>query len=92
MEGLARTLRFDGAYAAGSSEGLGMFWKRPLSLDLRNYSKYHIDMEVKEGDKDPWRITSCRYTEANRILCHKTWEMMRFIKADIDPLIMHRSF
>ena len=40
-------------------------------------------MEVKEQDKEPWRIT-CLYGEANRSLQHQTWDMMMFLKADCD--------
>ena len=56
VEGLAGTLDFDHAFGVGSSGrsgGLCIFWKSSLALELRNFSKYHIDMVVKEGDKDP---------------------------------------
>lgn len=86
MEGLARTLGYESSYGVGSSGrsgGLCMYWKRPLDLELRNFSKYHIDMTVKEADKEPWRLT-CWYGEANKSLRYKTWEMMRYLKADCD--------
>lgn len=63
MEGLARTLGYDNAHRVGSSGrsgGLCMYWKLPLELEMRNFSKYHIDMTVKEAGKDPWRLT-CWY-------------------------------
>lgn len=60
-----------------------MFWKKPYVLELRNFSKYHIDMLVKEEGKDPWRITGW-YGEATRSLRYKTWDMMRFLRADSD--------
>ena len=40
-------------------------------------------MEVKEEGKEPWRLT-CWYGEANTSMRYKTWDMMRFLKADCD--------
>lgn len=95
VEGLAGTLGFEGAYAvesSGRSGGVGIFWKKPYTLELRNFSKYHIDLEVKEEGKYPWRLT-CWYGEANRSLRYKTWEMMRFLNADCDlPWLCIRDF
>lgn len=86
VEGLAKTLGFDHAFGVGSSGrsgGLCIFWKNPMVMSLRNFSKYHIDMEVRETGEDPWRITVW-YGEANRSLRYKTWDMLRFLKADCD--------
>lgn len=52
-----------------------------MVLELWNFSKYHIDMEVKEEEKETWRLT-CWYGESNRSLWNKTWDMTRFLKAD----------
>jgi hypothetical protein len=86
MEGLKGTLGFDYAYGVGSSGrsgGLCVYWKENTQMELRNFSKYHIDMKVIEHGKDPYRITFW-YGEANRSLRYKTWDMMRFLKADCD--------
>lgn len=86
MEGLAGSLGYDSAYgvaSSGRSGGLCIYWKSTIQLGLRNYSKYHIDMKVEEQGKDPWRLTVW-YGEANRSLRYKTWDMMRFLKADCD--------
>ena len=34
----------------GKSGRLVIFWKGHINASLRNYSKYHIDVEVKEED------------------------------------------
>lgn len=89
VEGLASTLGFDSAYGVGSSgrsEGLCIFWKNSVDLMLRNFSKYHIDMVVTETGKDPWRLT-CWYGEADRSLRYRTWDMMRFLRADERELL-----
>ena len=84
VEGLASTLGFFHTYAIGSSgrsRELCIFWKNPMQLSHRNFSKYHIDMVVREDGKEPWRLTAW-YGEANRSLRYRTWDMMRFLKAD----------
>ncbi|KAK1652758.1 hypothetical protein QYE76_070563 [Lolium multiflorum] len=86
VEGLAGTLGFDHAYgvdSSGQSGGLCIYWKIPLQLNLRNFSKYHINMIVTEAGKEPWRLTTW-YGEANRSMRFKTWDMMRYLKADCD--------
>lgn len=64
MEGLAGIFVFDNVYCVGSSGrsgGLCVYRKNFVQyLQLRNYSKYHIDMEVKQVGKDPWRL-ACLY-------------------------------
>ncbi|PNT68192.1 hypothetical protein BRADI_3g36955v3 [Brachypodium distachyon] len=60
VEGLAGTLGFNHAFGVGSSGwngGLCVYWKNTVSLVLRNFLKYHIDMEVHEPGKDVWRMT-----------------------------------
>jgi hypothetical protein len=95
MEGLAHSFGFDHAYGVGSSGrsgGLCIYWKDPLVLELRNFSKYHIDMVVREQGKDPWRLTSW-YGEANRSLRFRTWDMLRYLKADCDlPWVNNGDF
>lgn len=84
VEGFAETLGYDSAYSVESSVRsgcLGIYWKSPFMLELRNYSKYQIDMTVKEVDKHPWRLT-CWYVEANRSVRYKTWDMMWLHEAD----------
>jgi hypothetical protein len=86
MEGLTASLGFDHSYGVGStgrSGGLCLYWKNPLNLRLRNFSKYHIDMVVEEPGKEEWRLTLW-YGDANRNLRFQTWDMMRFLKADCD--------
>ena len=45
-----------------------------MELSLRNFSKYHIDMVVREGGKGPCRITAW-YGEATKSLRYRTWDM-----------------
>jgi hypothetical protein len=49
------------------------------------YSQYHIDGVVFSPNEEPWRLT-CVYGEARTSECHKTWGMLKFIKAS-SPLL-----
>jgi hypothetical protein len=54
VERLAPTLGFDKSFAvssAGRSGGLGLYWKKNISMEILPFSQYHIDVIVKEGGK-----------------------------------------
>lgn len=38
-------------------EGIAVLWRRGVDVTLRNYSKYHIDMDVLEEDGRQRRFT-----------------------------------
>jgi hypothetical protein len=83
VESLARTLGFDNAFVVSSScrsGGLAIFWNNEIKIDLLPYSQYHIDDVVFPPDSDPWWLT-CVYGEAEVNERHKTWDMLKFIKA-----------
>jgi exonuclease III len=44
--------------------GMAVLWRRGIDLTLRNTSKYHINMDVKEDDGVEWRFTGI-YGEAH---------------------------
>jgi hypothetical protein len=68
----------------GRSGGLGIFWNNEIKIELLPYSQYHIDAVVTTSDSVPWRLT-CVYGEAQGNERHKTWDMLKFIKAS-NPL------
>jgi exonuclease III len=83
VEGLKNTLGYDNAFAvssAGRSGGLGIYWNKETRVDILPYSQYHIDAIVTQHGKEPWRLT-CVYGEAQTAERHKTWHMLKFIKA-----------
>jgi hypothetical protein len=51
-----------------------------INLAILPYSQYHIDAIIKEGDCEPWRLT-CVYGEAQLSERHKTWNLLKFIRA-----------
>jgi exonuclease III len=83
VEGLKSTLGYDNAFAVsspGRSGGLGIFWNNNTRVDILPYSEYHIDSIIMVDGGDPWRLT-CIYGDAQTSEQHKTWDMLKFIKA-----------
>lgn len=102
VEGLKNTLGFDNCFAVSSldrSGGLGFFWNNSTRVQFLPFSQYHIDTIITEDGFDPWRLT-CVYGEAQVPERHKTWAVLKFIKAT-SPLpwvcigdfneVLHRS-
>jgi exonuclease III len=83
VESLAGTLGYDNVFAvsnSGRSGGLAIFWNNEIKLEVLSYSQYHIDAIVFSPSVEPWRVT-CVYGEAQVRERHKTWDMLKFIKA-----------
>lgn len=83
VEILKSTLGYDNSFAvssAGRSGGIGIFWNNSLRVQILPFSQYHIDVIVEENGADPWRLT-CVYGEAQVQERHKTWDMIKSIKA-----------
>jgi hypothetical protein len=56
------------------------FLEQQYHVELLPYSQYHIHTIITESGGESWRLT-CVYGEAQVPECHKTWEMLKFIKA-----------
>ena len=102
VEGLKGTLGYDNAFAvssSGRSGGLSLYWNKNTKVEILPFSQYHIDSIISENGGEPWRFT-CVYGEAQIAERHKTWDMLKFIKAS-SPLpwvcmgdfneVLHRS-
>ena len=59
---------------------LEFFLNNNTRVVLLPYSQYHIDTIITESGGEPWRLM-CVYSEAQVPERHKTWEMLKFIKA-----------
>jgi len=83
VENLRYILGYDNSFAVssnGRSGGLGIFWNNEFPLKVTKFSQYHIDTEICETDRVPWRVTFV-YGEANRAQRQKTWDLLKFIKS-----------
>ncbi|KAJ1260516.1 hypothetical protein BS78_10G238300 [Paspalum vaginatum] len=70
--GLANCLTQDGD---GQGGGIALFWRNGIDVSLRNLSKYHIDVDVKEGRGVSWRFTGV-YGESRADQKDKTWRTL----------------
>ena len=59
---------------------LDIFWNNNTRVEWLPYSQYHIDTIITESESEPWHLT-CVYGEAQVLERHKTWKMLKFIKA-----------
>jgi len=55
------------------------FVKNGITVDLKSYSKYHIDVWVSEEDGRMWRFTGF-YGEPARARRRESWRLMRFLR------------
>lgn len=62
----------------GRSGGIVLFWKKEVNIKLRNYSRYHIDVEIVEGDGFRWRFTGI-YGEPAVEKRDITWKLLRIL-------------
>jgi hypothetical protein len=60
-------------------------WKNEVMVELKTYSKYHIDMWVTEDNAlwRKWRFTRF-YGDPNRTQRKETWRMLRFLLNESD--------
>jgi hypothetical protein len=62
----------------GRSRGLTLMWKRHVNIELHNFSRYHIDVQVVEQDGYRWRFTGI-YGEPTTEKRDKTWKLLRIL-------------
>ena len=79
VEVLAGTLGFDNSYdvsSQGRSGGIGLFWSRDVTVELKNYNVNHIDVLVHNLDQNSleWRFTGwCRFCDTDH---DRDWKEM----------------
>lgn len=62
----------------GKGGGVVVFWRRGLNVELRNFSRFHMDLEIKEEDGFKWRFTGM-YGEPRTEKKHLTWKLLRIL-------------
>ncbi|CAO2184128.1 unnamed protein product [Urochloa humidicola] len=72
-----------GVNSEGLSGGLGLFWKNNVVIELKNYSKNHIDVWVDDAvnpcPERMWRFTGF-YGEPRREKRKESWRRLRFLR------------
>lgn len=76
----------------GKGRGIAVLWRRGVDVTLRNYSKYHIDMDVKDDEGREWRFTGV-YGESQSDLKDFTWQTLRnLISVPVKPWLLAGDF
>ncbi|KAH1129333.1 hypothetical protein J1N35_000711 [Gossypium stocksii] len=66
----------------GSKGGMCLAWKEDISVTLRSFSKWHIDVVIKEsGVKEEWRFTGF-YGSPYVINKNLSWNLLRKLGQD----------
>ncbi|KAH1106795.1 hypothetical protein J1N35_010563 [Gossypium stocksii] len=66
----------------GSKGGLFIGWKGNSLVQLKNYSSYHIDVEVHDNDSgEVWRFTGF-YGNPDERKRHQSWELLQQLGHD----------
>jgi hypothetical protein len=62
-----------------------MMWRSDVTLDIKSYSKYHIDAWVTETDGlgGVWRFTGF-YGDPSHACRKESWRMLRFLHNKTD--------
>jgi len=76
----------------GRSGGIAILWRKGVDVTLRNFSKYHIDVDVREEDGKEWRFTGV-YGEPQLEHKVKTWRTLRnLISTPVKPWLLAGYF
>jgi len=72
-----------GVSSVGLSGGLVLLWKNNVTVDLKSYSKFHIDVWVTMENGRQWRFTGF-YGEPVRARRKESWRLLRFLRNQTD--------
>ncbi|KAE8790954.1 hypothetical protein D1007_34768 [Hordeum vulgare] len=76
----------------GKSGGVDVFWRRGVLVELRNFSRFHIDLEIREEDGFKWRFT-VMYGEPRVEKKYLTWMLMKILHNQASlPWLCARDF
>lgn len=67
----------------GRKGGLLMLWNSEVDLQLASFSRFHINMEVRNASNSNWWITGF-YGDSRTSYRDDGWQMLRNIKGNID--------
>ena len=80
VEGIRTHLRFNSVFTVSSNGrkgGLAMFWRDTIDLEIRNFSRNHIDAIIKDSTVGKmWRLTGF-YGSPKRSGRSETWQLLK---------------
>ncbi|KAF5450453.1 hypothetical protein F2P56_030807 [Juglans regia] len=82
VEGLKSKLRMEGCFVVdslGRRGGLALFWDGQVSVEILNFSQWHINASVKEGNTTEWNFTGF-YGHPEVAKRKFTWELLNRLK------------
>jgi hypothetical protein len=84
MEKIRSLLGFEGLFVmnpVGRSGGLAILWKRKNSLEIFNYSRFHINAVISEEDgSSGWKFTGF-YGNPDAAKRSASWDLLRHLKS-----------
>ena len=77
----------------GQGGGLAMFWRREVDIEIKSFSRHHIDAVVtKEGTSFKWRITRF-YGHPETHRRKESWNFMNTLNSQFQlPWMCFRDF
>ncbi|TYG83632.1 hypothetical protein ES288_D01G184300v1, partial [Gossypium darwinii] len=66
----------------GKSGGLALLWREGVTVDVQNFSNYHIDSLVSTQDGEVIWFTGF-YGQADQTSKHLSWDMLRRVKSTV---------
>ncbi|KAL9420507.1 hypothetical protein AB3S75_038141 [Citrus x aurantiifolia] len=79
MEVKRRLLKFENCFVVdrcGLGGGLALLWTSDVSLEVKSYSKHHIDSVIHNGNGSSWRCTGV-YGHPESEQKKHTWSLLR---------------
>ncbi|KAL4606913.1 hypothetical protein ACB092_09G138000 [Castanea dentata] len=65
--------------SVGRSGGIALLWKREISLEVKSYTRYHIDAVISEADSGyRWRLTGF-YGHPETHKRYESWHLLAFL-------------
>jgi hypothetical protein len=72
-----------GVSSQGFNGGLVLMWKEDMSLVIKTYSKFHVDVWITEAHGKFWRFTGF-YGEPRRAQRKESWRLLHFLHNEND--------
>ena len=65
--------------SVGKSGGIALLWTREISLEVKSYTRFHVDAVITEASSDyKWRITGF-YGHPETHKRYKSWHLLAFL-------------